>query len=69
MRHINNLNTICKRKYISCVPSVDMKIILSGSVQQGDDLASLVTAYAALRPRGELFRLLQEYMQDTYSPN
>ena len=40
----------------------------SGFVQQGGDLASLVTAYAALRPRDGIPHPHQEHMKDTYIP-
>jgi len=35
-------------------------------VQQGGDSASLVTAYAALRPRDGFSHPHQEHMKDTY---
>ena len=38
----------------------------SGFVQQGGDSASLVTAYAALRPRDGFSHPHQERMKDTY---
>ena len=46
---------------------MDGKIHPSGFVQQGGDLASLVTAYAALRPRDGFSHPHQEHMKDTYS--
>ena len=45
---------------------MDGKIHPSGFVQHGGDSASLVTAYAALRPRGEFSYPHQEHMKDTY---
>jgi len=38
-------------------------------VQQGGDEASLVTAYAALRPRDGFSHPHQEHMKDTYTPD
>ena len=49
------------------VPVVDGKVHPSGLVQQGGDEASLVTAYAALRPRGGFSHPHQEHMIDTFS--
>jgi len=40
----------------------------SGFEQQGGDLASLVTAYVALRPRDGFSHPHQEHMKDTYKP-
>ena len=65
--HIVKWNKICKKKYLSCVPGVDGKIHPSGFVQQGGDSASLVTAYAALRPRDGFSHPHQEHMKDTYN--
>ena len=45
---------------------MDGKIHPSGSVQQGGESASLVTAYAALRPRDGFSHPHQEHMKDTY---
>jgi len=45
---------------------VDGKIHPLGFVQQGGDSASLVTAYAALRPRDGFSHPHQEHMKDTY---
>jgi len=45
---------------------VDGKIHPEGFVQQGGDSASLVTAYAALRPRDGFSHPHQEHMKDTY---
>ena len=52
--------------YLACVPGVDKKIHPSGFVQQGGDSASLVTAYAALRPRDGFSHPHLEHMKDTY---
>jgi len=49
-----------------CVSGVDGKIHSSGFVQQGGDSASLVTAYAVLRPRDGFSHPHQEHMKDTY---
>jgi len=65
--HIVKWNKICKKKYLSCVPGVDGKIHSSGFVQQGGDSASLVNAYAALRPRDGFSHPHQKHMKDTYS--
>jgi len=65
--HRVKLNKICKKKYLSCVPGVDGKIHPSGFVQQGGDSASLVTAYATLRPRDGFSHPHQEHMKDTYN--
>jgi len=46
---------------------VDGKIHPSGFMQQGGDSASLVTAYAALRPQDGFSHPHQEHMKDTYS--
>jgi len=54
-----------QKKYLSCVPGVNGKILPSGFVQQGGDEASFVTA-AALRPRDGFFHPHQEHMKDTY---
>jgi len=45
---------------------VDGKIHPTGFVQQGGDSASLVTTYAALRPRDGFSHPHQEHMKDTY---
>ena len=47
---------------------MDGKIHPEGVVQQGGDSASLVTAYAALRPRDGFSHPHQEHMKDTYNP-
>jgi len=47
---------------------VGVKIHPSGFVQQGGDSASLVTAYAALRPRDGFSHPHQEHIKDTYIP-
>ena len=52
---------------LSCVPGVDGKIHPSGFVQQGDDSASLVTAYAALRLQDRFPHPHKEHMKDTYN--
>ena len=44
------------------------KIHPSGFVQHGSDSASLVTAYAALRPRDGFSHPHQEHMKDTSIP-
>ena len=79
---VKNWNVLCRRRsnlflhigqgfrincrcwsvnYLSCVPGA------SGFVLQGSDSASLVTAYAALRPRGGFSHPHQERMIDTFS--
>jgi len=55
-----------QEKNIACVPSVDGKIHPSGFVQEGGNLASLVTACAALRPRDGFSHPHQEHMKYTY---
>jgi len=52
--------------------SSDVRMLLneislrSDFVQQGGDEVSLVTAYAALRPRGGFCHPSQEHMTDSY---
>jgi len=64
--HTVEWNEICKNKYFLCVPGVDEKVHPSCFMQQ--DLTSVVTAYAALRPRYGFLYPHQEHMKDTHIP-